>query len=64
MNQYEKLTHYIDAAATLAESMAEDLRNGTQYTNETVSALSVFISTSYAVKDMLDTIEDKNVKLN
>lgn len=64
MNSYEKLVQYVDSAANLAESVRRDLRLGDAYSDETVLALSEFIATSHAVKEMLDTLEDKNVKLN
>lgn len=64
MKPYEKLVQYVDSAADLAEHMREDLRKGESYSDETVLALSRFVAISHAVKNMLDTLDEKNVKLN
>ena len=64
MGPYEKLTAYVNAASDLAEQMSLDLKHGDMYTNQTITALSKFVSTANAVKDMLDVLEDRNINLN
>lgn len=63
-NSYQRLVDYVEAATDLAEAAREDLLVGDSYSDDTVGALSRFVAASFNMKDLLDQIEDKNLKLN
>lgn len=65
MNEnYLKLVRYVNAASEMAESLTKDIKAGKAISNETVLAVSRFISASSSIQKMLDQVESDKVKLN
>lgn len=58
------LMTYVDAANTMAESMARDLARDKQYSNETVTAVARFVRAARQMQKELDMINRNNVRLN
>lgn len=63
-SEYQRLVSYVDAACTLADACAADIKKGKKYTNETVLALSKFISEHNSFNKLVDQVRSKNVRLN
>lgn len=62
---YIKLIKYVNCASDLAEFVRKDIQSKSRkVSNDTVLALSKFISAAGAVETMLDFVESKRVKLN
>jgi len=66
-SEYQKLLKYVYAAADLADAMAKDLTKGrgkARYTDQTVIALSKFVSEHNSFQKLVDQIQKSNVQLN
>lgn len=63
-SEYQRLVAYVDAACSLADAMALDIKKGKKYTNETVLALSKFITQHNSFNKLVDQIRSKGVSLN
>lgn len=63
-SEYQRLLKYVDAACTLADAAAADLKKGKKYTDDTVLALSKFISEHNSFNKLVDQVRSKNVQLN
>lgn len=63
-SEYNRLLKYVDAACTLADSAASDLKKGKKYTNDTVLALSKFIAEHNSFNKLVDQVRAKGVRLN
>lgn len=57
------LTKYVNAGADLAESIAADIQAGSKITSKTVLALSKFSAAARDVSNMLDDMDDTDIKL-
>lgn len=62
--EYQRLLKYVDAACTLADACAADIKKGKKYTNETVLALSKFIVQHNSFNKLVDQVRAKGVQLN
>ncbi len=63
-SEYQRLVAYVDAACTLADACASDIKKGKKYTNETVLALSKFITQHNNFSKLVDTVRKSTVQLN
>lgn len=63
-SEYQRLLKYVDAACSLADAAAEDIKKGKKYTDKTILALSKFIAEHNSFDKLVDTIRSSNVKLN
>lgn len=66
-SEYQRLVRYVDAACSLADSCAVDIRKGKNksfYTDATILALSKFVSEHNSFNKLVDQIRSKGVSLN
>lgn len=66
-SEYQRLLRYVDAACSLADACAKDITIGkskAKYTNETILALSKFVTAHNDFSKLVDTVRNSNVILN
>jgi len=66
-SEYARLVRYVDAACSLADACAKDITKGkgkAKYTDETVLALSKFVSEHNSFNNLIDQVRAKGVQLN
>lgn len=68
MSTYDKLVAYINAATDLAEAAQADLKRKSKgspiYSTSTILALNKFQKTALEMKNIIDHVNEKALKLN